>query len=332
MKIKPEIVQIVPANLYLNAEERQELMKKNDWLAFRGILFHWAWIFGALLLVWLWYHPVSILISLFIIGGKQLACAILMHDAGHHAVFKNKKLNDWVGQALGAWPIFQDMQLYRPYHLLHHQSTGTMEDPDLLLTRAYPTSKWSMFRKILRDLTGITGIKAFTGLWMMHLGFLEYNLGGQLVRTPTKDRSAVLVFQRFVQQLGGPILCNLALFIVIAVLFAPWVYLLWVAAYFTTFQFCLRIRSIAEHSIVENSADPFQNTRTTYANIFEQMLFAPYYVNYHVEHHMLMSVPSYNLPKLHLLLKQRGFYNEGVMEKSYWKVLQKTVEPSPLEN
>jgi len=122
------------------------------------------------------------------------------------------------------------------------------------------------------------------------------------------------------------------LFTIIALVFAPWVYLLWVLAYFTTFQFCLRIRSIAEHSIVEDQTNPFQNTRTTYANLFEQMLFAPYYVNYHVEHHMLMSVPSYNLPKLHLLLKQRGFYNEGVMEKNYWKVLKKTVEKVPAKS
>ncbi|MEM9824145.1 MAG: fatty acid desaturase family protein [Bacteroidota bacterium] len=304
-------------------------MKKNDWLAIREISLHWAWIFLSLLLVWLWYHPLTILLSLFIIGGKQLACAILMHDAGHHAVFKNKKINDWVGQALGAWPIFQDMKRYRPYHLRHHQATGTTEDPDLLLTRGYPTSKISMFRKITRDLTGITGVKAFVGVIMMHLGYLEYNLGGQLVRTQPEEQNAKALFRCFLRQLGGPILVNLILFLIVATIFAPWVYLIWILAYFTTFQFCLRIRSIAEHSIVEDQTNPFQNTRTTYANAIEQLLFAPYHVNYHVEHHMMMSVPFYNLPKLHRLLKQRGFYNEGLMEKNYWEVMKLTVKGFP---
>lgn len=321
-------MQIVPVNLYLNPSERQALLEKNNWLAIRAIAAHWAWIFAAFALVWLWFHPISIVISLFILGGKQLACAILMHDAGHFAVFNNQRLNDWVGQTLGAWPIFQDMTKYRPYHLQHHVATGTEDDPDLLLTRGYPTSKLSMLRKIVRDLTGITGIKTFIGSIMMHLGYLSYNVGSKLERTHPEDTSAKALFRVFVKNLGGPILVNLVLFIFLSLLAAPWLYLLWVVAYFTTFQLSLRIRSIAEHSIVNDQSNPVQNTRTTYANVIEQMLFAPYHVNYHVEHHMLMSVPFYNLPKLHALLKQRGFYNEGVMEKNYWDVLKLTVKPS----
>src|SRR5262245_54319765 len=63
-----------------------------------------------------------------------------------------------------------------------------------------------------------------------------------------------------------------------------------------------RIRNIAEHAVVPDSDDPLRNTRTTTANLFELIFIAPYFVNYHLEHHLLYYVPCYNLPKLHAIL------------------------------
>ena len=83
---------------------------------------------------------------------------------------------------------------------------------------------------------------------------------------------------------------------------------------------------MAEHSMVEDSTDPLRNTRTTYANWLERLLFAPYYVNYHLEHHMMMGVPSYNLPKMHKLIKERGFYEIGLLEKNYWRIVRKATQ------
>ena len=319
-------MQIVSATTYLTREERKALHQKNDWRAGMEVLLHWLWIVAAFALVYFWTNVLTIVVAMFILGGKQLACAILMHDAGHYAVFKNKKTNEFIGQWLGAYLIFQDTKKYRTYHYRHHVETGTAEDPDLLLTRGYPTSRKSMFRKIFRDLSGQTGVKALVGLVLMHLGYLEYNLGGQAVKVSQKNRSWGAFFRVFFKNLGKPILANLFLFLLLYYLASPWLYLLWVVAYLTTFQFCLRIRSMAEHSMVDDPADPYQNTRTTYANWLERLLFAPYHVNYHAEHHMLMSVPSYNLPKMHRLLKERGFYEKGVLEKNYWEVIKLAIK------
>ena len=103
-------------------------------------------------------------------------------------------------------------------------------------------------------------------------------------------------------------------------------YLLWLGALLTTFNFSLRIRSIAEHALVENAEDPIRNTRTTYANWLERMLFAPHHVNYHLEHHMLMSVPSYHLPQMHRKLKERGFYEKGLLEHGYWNIIKQCIK------
>ena len=63
-----------------------------------------------------------------------------------------------------------------------------------------------------------------------------------------------------------------------------------------------RIRNIAEHAVVPDGDDPLRNTRTTRANWIERALIAPYFVNYHLEHHLLYYVPCYNLPKLHAIM------------------------------
>ncbi|MGH1335550.1 MAG: fatty acid desaturase family protein [Aureispira sp.] len=312
---------------YLTHTERKELMEMQDWRAVLAVGLHWAWIIAALLLPYYFYgtvvFPLVVLISLFVLGGKQLACAILLHDASHYAVFSNKKINDAVGKWLGAYPILQDMLRYRPYHRSHHINTGLPEDPDLLLTRGYPTTRKSMFRKLFRDLSGQTGLKALIGLIAMQLGYLEYNLGNNPKRVSQKNRTWGAFFRVLFGTLGGPILVNLTMWLFLYWFFSGWLYLLWVVAYITTFQFCIRVRSIAEHSMVEDSTDPYANTRTTYANFVERMLFAPYHVNYHVEHHLLMGVPSYNLPKMHQLIKQKGFFEKGVLESNYWTVLKK---------
>jgi fatty acid desaturase len=317
---------------YLTPQERKELMEMQDWKAAIAILSHWGWIAFALLLPYYVYgtlfFPFSIAISLFIIGGKQLACAILLHDASHYAVFSNKKANDWVGRWFGAYPIIQDMLRYRPYHRSHHINTGLPEDPDLLLTRGYPTTRKSMLRKFFRDLSGQTGIKALIGLIAMQLGYLEYNLGNNPQRVSQKDRTWLAFLKVFFSTLGGPIIFNVALWAILYLFFSGWLYLLWVVAYITTFQFCIRVRSMAEHSMVEDSTDPYANTRTTYANFIERMLFAPYHVNYHVEHHLLMGVPSYNLPKMHQLIKQKGFFDKGVLEYNYWNIIKKAAQES----
>jgi len=318
----------VAAHKYLTAEERKLLMQKSDFQAAFAVVRHWLWIIGALFLVHVFPNPVTIVMALFILGGKQLACAILMHDASHQSVFKNTKLNNWIGQYLGAFPIFQNLNRYRPYHLTHHLNTGLAEDPDLLLTRGYPTTKQSMKRKIFRDLTGQTGLRAFSGLLLMNLGYLEYSLGGELIKIPQEGRSKIEFIKTIVHNLAGPVLTNLAMFGILLLLGNPWLYLLWVVAYFTTFQFVLRIRSMAEHCVVEDTTDPYKNTRTTYANFFEAILFAPYHVNYHAEHHLLMGVPSYNLPKMHGILKKKGFYEKGVLEQNYWNVIKLAMNKS----
>ena len=315
-------MQQVSAHQYFSTEERKALMEKNDFKAIFEVLVLWIWIIGVFAVVYTWTNLLTIIVGMLILGGRQLACSVLMHDSGHRSLLKNSKQNDFIGQWLGAYPIFHNMLKYRPYHNIHHLHTGLEEDPDLLLIRGYPTSRKSMIRKLIRDFTGQTGIKAFAGLVMMNLGYLEYNLGGKIVKISQKDRTWGEFWQVFLKTMGGIIIFQVLFFTVLTLVASPWLYLLWIGSYLTTLQFVIRIRSIAEHSVLKDSTNPLLNTRTTYANPLERLLFAPFHVNYHAEHHMLMSVPSYNLPKMHRMLKERGFYEHAILETGYWNVIK----------
>jgi len=84
----------------------------------------------------------------------------------------------------------------------------------------------------------------------------------------------------------------------------------------------MRLRSIAEHGMVPDPADPLRNTRTTLARWWERLLLAPNRVNYHLEHHLVMTVPHYNLPRMHRLLRARGVLEDACVTRGYLDVLR----------
>src|ERR1041385_3682175 len=122
--------------------------------------------------------------------------------------------------------------------------------------------------------------------------------------------AAGTVFQR---EARAAILANVILFAGLALAGVWWAYpLLWLVPLLTWMMVITRIRNIAEHAVVPDSNDPLRNTRTTRAGFLERLFIAPYYVNYHLEHHLLFYIPCYNLPRVHKILS-RGAY-AGQME------------------
>jgi len=335
--VKPENHQVVKhkqiINQYLTKEEIKQLHEKSDAKGFLEVLSVWTWIILSFALVAAVPYFTSnkialvlaVIVALFIIGGKQLGCAIIMHDASHYSLFKTKKWNDLIGNFFGAYPIFNNIEQYRPYHFQHHIATGTDDDPDINLIKGYPAKLAGMIRKLLRDLAGLSGLKANTGLLSMHTGIIKYNLGNVIIKIPAEDRPWKIIFRNAYYNLRGPIFVNSIMFLILWTLGHPYLYLLWIGANLTTFNFSLRIRSIAEHSVVEDTNDPYKNTRTTYANFIEKILFAPLHVNYHLEHHFLQNMPSYNSPKMHKLLMARGFYKHGLLKHGYFDIIKMAI-------
>ncbi len=299
------------ASDYLSSDELKYFTGRSDVAGAWMVLFNWLFIAAIFAGVALWTNPLTVVLGILLLGGRQMGLAVLMHDAGHRTLFRSRHLNDWIGQWLCAYPILGDCDAYGRSHREHHRTAGTEQDPDLPNYRAYPVSLASFKRKIRRDLTGRTGIKLVAGL-----------LGGA-------SRSIMMRQGEKTGAVKQGLLINLALFGALLICGVGELYLLWVVAYLTTYPLIARIRQVAEHGSVPDlyDLDPRLNTRTTLPGLLERAVLCPNYVNYHVEHHFLASVPAHKLKALHRALRQRGFYEgyEHTLARGYWDVLKRAV-------
>lgn len=294
--------------------EIRPLAKRSDLMGLRHILHCWGIIGLALALFALWPNPLTFVLAIMLIGSRQLGLAILMHEAAHMALFKTRWLNETVGEWFCARPILADLEAYRRYHLKHHRHTQTDRDPDLVLSRPYPTTRASLRRKLLRDLTGQTGLKQRAQQVMV-----AFKLAGDSSEATSQDLA---------QAFSGPVLgramlANAVLFTLMWSVGAWWWWFaFWLLPLLTWFQLVLRVRNIAEHGAVEASENPLQNVRTTQAGALMRLFVAPYFVNFHLEHHLVMHVPCHNLPRLHALMLDKGFGPEMRIGRTYWEVLR----------
>jgi fatty acid desaturase len=305
----------------LTREEIAQLTKPSDGRGAWSVTVTWSLIAFALALVWRWPNALTVVVALVVLGGRQLALAILMHEASHRSLFATRWLNDVVGTWLCAAPVWLHLEEYREHHLRHHSFTGLDQDPDLGLVTPFPVSRASLARKLARDLFGVTGLKRVVGLTLMDLGYLTYTASvGAKWTGRGRPLGEVVAFG--VRRLGPVVLVNGALVAVMVLVGAPWLALLWFGAYLTTFSLFLRIRSLAEHACTERSEDPLRNTRTTKANVLARLTVAPHHVNFHLEHHLLMTVPHYRLEALHRLLGEKGVLADATLATGYAEVLR----------
>lgn len=301
---------LVKASDYLSAGEIRSLRRRSDLMGAALLLHCWGAIAAAGALYGLWPNAVTLMAAVLLIGGRQLGLAVLMHEAAHGTLFKSRAVNDAAGRWLCAFPIGADLDAYRRGHMAHHRYTQEVRDPDLGLSAPFPISKSSLARKIARDLSGWTFLRSRAAQIADALGPRERPFGARLTRA-----GSVL----------GPMVTVQAMLLAVAAAFgqAELYLLLWLLPLATVFQLVLRVRNIAEHAVVPDSADPLRNTRTTYATLAERMALAPYWVNYHLEHHLFPWMPAWRLPGVHRLLKARGLGEGMELQPSYAAVLKR---------
>jgi fatty acid desaturase len=295
-------------------EEIRQLTQSSNLKGFQAVGLTWTVIgltFGTVAVLWPYLNGfgkvVTCLLALVILAGRQLTLGILTHDAAHRSLFKTPWLNDVLADWLCARPVWNNVHLYRPYHLLHHAKTSTADDPDLSLVAGLPTTPRSLMRKFARDIFGITGIKFVIGRILMDLGLMRWTVANDVQWLPQQGRSWWDYPLAFIKNSGAAMIVNAVLLAILWASSYPALYLLWVLAYITPFPLLLRIRSMAEHAGTESSLDVLKNTRTTQAGWIARALFAPIHVNYHIEHHLMASVPYFKLPVMHKMLRERGY-------------------------
>ena len=278
---------------FFSPDEWRCLSARSRWRGLWLVAHCWGVIGAAMLMGMLW--PLTLPLAVLVIGTRQLGLFILMHDGAHGLLHPDRRIND----AVARWFCSSSLGDYRPYHLQHHRYVQQAEDPDLGLSAPFPISRLSLRRKLLRDLTGQTFYKQrlapLVAAW-------------RLRRRPAPAGQAL---QRQSQELvrGWRFVIGNAIGLgVFAAAGQAWVWLLlWLLPMATWLPAVTRIRNIAEHALIaKDQPDPLRQARTTRAGWVERALLAPYWVNYHAEHHLFTQLPCWQLPRAHALLRQRG--------------------------
>ncbi len=286
----------------------QHLSARSSWRGLWLVAHCWAVIGAAMWAGATW--PVLIPLAVVVIGARQLGLFILMHDAAHGALHRNRRINDGVA----TWLCSSTLRAYRPYHLQHHRYVQQAEDPDLVLSAPFPISRASFARKVWRDLSGQTFVKQRFGPVVQRLR--QRVAGGTATTLPELGRE--------LGRDGRFLLGNALGLAVFAAAGVGWVWLLmWLLPMATWLPLVSRIRNIAEHALVpQDEADPLRQARTTLASWVERALIAPYWVNYHAEHHLFTQIPCWNLTEAHALLQQQPASGRMVTQPGYLRLLR----------
>ena len=281
-------------NLNIPKSLIHDLQKINPGRSILMILREWMIIAATIYLtVNYWY---LYLVSIFVIGARMHALAILMHEAAHVRLFKNRKINDLVCDVFCAWPLLADVGSYRNNHFKHHNYLNTQSDPDwaFKLDRQefnFPKGKWFFYGEALKYLIGVNTYRDLKQIFS--------RLGANKKSYGVEYRVARLAFYSFA-----------ILLIILSSGFVEFI-LLWIVPMFTTYLFFMYVRSVAEHFGGMEYNHLLNHSRTTVPNNLEKFFIAPNNVSYHLDHHLYPLVPCHNLPKLHNILMQNPVYKEN---------------------
>jgi fatty acid desaturase len=197
------------------------------------------------------------------------------HDCAHGTHAPTTRANRLLGVVWASLVLF-NFTIYKHYHLCHHRFTTVAGDTE-------PRGVFPSLGTYIRTLPMFTFFGSF---WAMSLRVLS----GRYPRfVPRRDRPAV--------RADNVALLGWILAVAAALWLAPG---LTVKAYLVPMVFCFPmvfLTSIPEHYGCDEGPDPFRNTRSITSNWLFRVLF--WNGNFHAEHHLYPSVPSYRLPVLH---------------------------------
>jgi sphingolipid delta-4 desaturase len=227
------------------------------------------------------------LIVAFAVGAfANHACFVLIHEAAHNLIFKNRTLNYISGILVDIPNVLPSSVSFRSYHLKHHSFQGDYYlDADL-------ASKWEA--KLIGN--------SFFGKALWEIFFPVF----QAVRTP---RLKEIQFINTWTIVNWVVVFGVDALVIIFFGWTSFLYL--VFSFFFSIGFHpLGARWIQEHFLVS----PPQETYSYYGPLNLVALN----VGYHNEHHDFPSVPWNNLPKLKAAAPE--FYDNLVYHKS-WTML-----------
>lgn len=259
-------------------------------------------------------HPTwwSYALVFLVVGNRQYALSILTHDGDHRTLFDKRGANDWFAEILLCPPVGVDFPGEKQNHGNHHRHFPTPNDPDRYL---YLAADKATRGQLFLFLTGLT----------MFPRALRKALRGS--PNPVREPHPV---RRFLRRRAITLIVQALIFGAMWMVF-PWYYyfVFWVGPIYPLVFVPHKVRMFCEHAqaqIPDEAADG-RRLITYMPGPVERLLFSPFNLNHHVEHHLWPFVPYYNLPALHRLVAGRP---EVEVRRSYLGFIRGFLRRLPL--
>jgi fatty acid desaturase len=265
----------------------------------------WSVVFAGLTVFWLWPTWYTFGLAFVLTSSRQQALLNIEHECIHGTFVKGRHANRLIGMILCAAPCASPFETSKARHLTHHRLLATADDPDLPLHgREGKTTRPAFIRHFALGLLG--------GYAVMVL------LGGDSQSRSADDRRRALV------DLSRIVGAQLALWAATTVLFSWWVYLaLWAIPLATLTAFFHLVRSFGEHAVLEAERPEHDNLLiSVVSNRVERFLVAPYFMNFHSEHHLFPWIPAPRLPAARRRLVGNAAAPPLLLRRSYLSALR----------
>jgi fatty acid desaturase len=245
-------------------------------------------MYAGVTAVGLWLdRPLSWLVVVVAQGFILVGSYSAMHESAHGTMFAGRTVNR-VASLLWGITLLTNASLWRSFHLEHHARTGSAEDPE----NRYKVDVVHPAQYLLIIPGGLQFVGQF---WIESLCSL-------FGRYPTYVRKGADT--KAIKADAG-LLLVVSAGIVLALLSRPMLALqLWGGAFLVSMCVLLPLTAINEHYGCDTHGDAFDTTRTVISNrVFR---FLVWNTNYHVEHHLIATVPYHHVHELHACIAPRS--------------------------
>jgi fatty acid desaturase len=253
-----------------------------------------------------WVYAVNI--TFYLLAAASLHGISLFTHEGVHGTLSARP---WWNRALSiacAQPVLQNFSAYKVLHLKHHHHLGQEGDPDHYANY----TSWTWLEFLMHWGRLIIGYPAYITM----IPILGYRHGNASARR-------WIIFE----------VCLLVALVTVAVIFVPWLWLLhcWLIP-MLVINTMVNIRGMSQHTFLEHQSDTILGTRSILTNPVTAFFMCN--ENYHLEHHLYPSIPWYNLPRLHRLLRDELVARGAPFINSYFAFVReffvKSLRRSPL--
>jgi fatty acid desaturase len=235
--------------------------------------------------------PTAWMLRLAAMGTSALALNafyLLSHEAHHHLLFRRRSINHALNVLL-CIPLLHSPSAYRVLHQLHHRFLGGPGDPDEY-----------------RNYTGSARLRWVLQWVRLTIGTLVYMPMIPIVawrRATSSERPFIAIEYAGMAAIWAVAFAVVPLGVLLQVWLIPGIAVGYISG----------VRALAQHALTDGR-DPLLASRTVRSN--RAVAFFLLNENYHLEHHLFPEIPSYNLPRLHALLRDRLPYSVDAVSYS----------------